>query len=112
MIIKERKVVVLRAGDVTKDSIRKGAESVDTIDKVYNLSVQVTSGAAKQDDKTINILLAAVPNAQYALTFAENIIDKGGVIKTAPILPDNPHHALVSNITVDDLYAIFSINKH
>ena len=110
--IKERKVVILRAGIVTKDSIRDGAESVDTIDKVYNLSVQATAGAAKQDDKTVQMLLAAIPNAHYALAFAGSIIDKGGTIRYKPILPGNPHHALVSDISIDDLYDIFKGNKH
>jgi hypothetical protein len=112
MPITNRKVVILRAGIVTEASIRAGAESVDTIDKVYNLSVQATAGTAKQDTPTITMLRAAVPNPHYALTFAGSIMDKGGTIEYAPIVPGNPRHALVSNITVEDLYEIFKINKH
>jgi hypothetical protein len=112
MPITNKRVVILRAGIVTEASIRAGAEKVDTIDKVYNLSVQATAGTAKQDAATTALLLAGVPNPHYALTFAGNIIDKGGTIEYDPILPGNPHHALVSNITVEDLYEIFKINKH
>jgi hypothetical protein len=109
--------VVLRGGIVTEDSIRSGAEWVDTIDKVYNLSVQITPGTAKQDTATINMLLGPIPNAHYALTFAINILNKGGTIAPNPILPGpgnpgNPYHALVSGITVEDLFNIFKINKH
>jgi len=111
MPITNGSVVILRAGVITPDSIRKGAEKVDTRDKVYNLSVQATAGTAKQDTPTINALRAAVPNEHYALTFSSNIIKKGGVIEYNP-LPGNQYHALVSNITVDDLYAILNINKH
>ena len=111
MPITNGSVVILRAGVVTADSLRNGAERVDTIDKVYNLSVQATPGTAKQDTKTITMLLAAIPNQHYALTFSSNIIKKGGTIDYNP-LPGNPYHALVSNITVDDLYKIFNINKH
>lgn len=111
MPITNKRVVILRAGDVTKDSIRGGAERVDTRDKVYNLSVQATQGTAKQDPNTIYELLRAIPNAHYALTFSGNIIDKGGTIEYDP-LPTNPYHALVSNISIDDLFDIFKINKH
>ena len=111
MLITNGSVVILRAGVVTPDSIRNGAEWVDTIDKVYNLSVQASPKTAKQDPATVNLLLAAVPNQHYALTFASNIIKKGGTIKKDPV-HGNPYHALVSDITVEDLYAIFNINKH
>jgi hypothetical protein len=111
MNVTNEKVVVLRAGVVTEQSLEEGAEKVDTQDKVYNLSVQVTPSGAKQDDATINELLQAIPNAHYALTFAKPILDKGGVIEYAP-LPGNPYHGLISNITYQDLYAIFKINKH
>lgn len=107
----QNQAVVLRAGIVTPDSIRAGAERVDTTDHVYNLSVQVSAGTAKQDDKTIALLLASVPNTHYALTFAVNITNKGGTIVRDPI-PGNALHGLVSGITVDDLYAILKINKH
>lgn len=102
--------VVLRAGVVDEANIRNGAK-VDTIDKVINLSVQVTKGTAKQDQNTIQQLLKAVPNNHYALTFAQNILDKGGTI-TLNALDDNPLHALINNITVHDLVEIFKINKH
>jgi len=111
MPITNKKVVILRAGIVTKDSIKNGAESVDTRDKVYNLSVQATLGTGRQDNATITMLLAAVPNPHYALTFAGSIIDKGGTIEYAK-LDNNNNHALVSNISIDDLYDIFKINKH
>lgn len=111
MPIKKRKVVILRAGVVTKDTIRNGAESVDTIDKVTNLSVQATLAPGVQNAATIGLLLAPIPHIHYALTFAGDIIDKGGVIKYAP-LPGNLNHALVSDITVDDLYDVLKINKH
>jgi hypothetical protein len=110
MPVTNKKVVILRAGIVTPDSIRGGAVKVDTRDKVYGLSVQATQGTAKQDDATITELLKAIPNAHYALTFAGNIIDKGGVIEYDP-LPMNPYHATVSNISIDDLYDILKINK-
>lgn len=111
MPITNKRVVILRAGIVTKDSIRAGAEKVDTRDMVYNLSVQATPGTAKQDDATVAELLTYVPNQHFALTFSENIINKGGVIEYDE-LPINPYHALVSNISIDDLYDIFKINKH
>jgi hypothetical protein len=111
MNVTNEKVVVLRAGDVTEQSLEQGAEKVDTRDKVYNLSVQVTASGAKQDDATIKQLMQAVPNKNYALTFAKAILDMGGVIEYDP-LDGNPYHGLVSNITYQDLYDIFKINKH
>jgi hypothetical protein len=87
MPITKKRIVILRAGTITAKAIRKGAERVDTVDKVYNLSVQATLVPGKQDAPTTAMLLAAVPHANYALTYS-------------------------SNITVDDLVEIFKINKH
>jgi len=110
------KAVVLRAGVVTVDALRQGAERVDTNDVLYNLSVQVSAGPAKQDQATINQLLAAVPNAHYALTFAQNILQAKTVGQTPKVerdpLAGNPLHGLVSGITAEDLYQILKINKH
>lgn len=111
MEVTNDKVVVLRAGVVTEDSIRDGAESVDTIDKIYNLSVQLTPKGAKQDQSTVDELLKAIPNKHYALSFAGPILKKGGKIHYDP-LGNNPYHGLVSDITVDDLLKILKINKH
>lgn len=113
-------LIVMRGGsEVSVDSLQKkvdsGTEKVDTQDKLQSLSVQVwpVSGAKMDDLKAINPMAEAIaPIEGYTLTRSDNILKKGGVITFDPIKgvpgkPDNPYHALVSNITIDDLVSVF-----
>lgn len=97
--------VVVRGGQCTVAAFENGAERVDTQDKLYNLSVQLSDGTAKLNDATFNALLAPTPYTHGSAVFAQRIMDKGGKIERNPI-PGNPQHGLVSNITAADLYDV------
>ena len=110
--------IILRRGYVTKKSIEEGADRVDTRDRVENLSVQLlNSNTAKMTPATYALLMGPLPPGRYALCRAHQITAKGGTIVEDPLPgvggnPPNPHHALVSGITVDDLWDILRKNQH
>jgi hypothetical protein len=100
-------VVVIRGGELTIKALEDGAEKKDTRDLLYGVSVQVSPKGAKRDAKIIGEMVKPIPNNMYSDTNARYIMDKGGKIYYNP-LKGNLYHGLVSNITAEDLFKVFS----
>ncbi len=99
-------VVVIRGGELTIKALIDGAESIDTRDLLYGVSVQLSPKGAKRDAKIIAEMVKPIPNNVYSDTNAKYIMNKGGKIYYDPI-KGNPYHGKVSNITAEDLFKVF-----
>ena len=116
MTIKDN-AIVLRGGVVTEGSLREAATKrtihIGHDDVVTGLSVQVwnDNDTSFRHKQTLLKLLAPVPNEAFALARAKDITKAGGEIRWQK-LKDNPYHAVVDGLRVDQIVEIFSRNQY
>lgn len=107
-------VIVIRGGAISKDELEKAVKAgtckIDTRDKLYDVSVQVSLKAGKLTDKKLmDELCKPLPNPMISYVYFKHILNAGGVIKYNAI-KDNAYHGLLSNLTIDEMVRIFKAN--